>query len=410
MIKRNITRTAIIILVCLLLTAVAPLGAQATAISGVTSSTIQQMQNQISNAQKEREALQKSLTDIQEMVKQLEKEKSNLASYVTKLDQNLESIEAKITDLNLQIVEKEAMIVETQQLLEEALLQEATQNDFMQRHIKFIYEKGNARYLELFLKAESFADILNQFNYVSAMAKYDTKMLEDFIAQREYVELCKTQLDEEKALLDETKAGVEAEQKALETLIAQKAAELEQYEKNITSQEQAIKEFEAELAEQTQIISQLEAAVLEEQKKILEESGAVLEYDGGAFVFPIASYTRVSSDYGWRIHPTLYVNKFHNGVDFAAPKGTAIYAAYDGVVVAATYSSTMGNYVMINHGGGLYTIYMHASKLHVSKDDVVIRGEKIAEVGTTGRSTGNHLHFTVRKDGEYVSPWEYISK
>ena len=104
------------------------------------------------------------------------------------------------------------------------------------------------------------------------------------------------------------------------------------------------------------------------------------------------------------------VKKFHNGVDFAAPKGVAIYAAYDGVVAAATYSSTMGNYVMINHGGGLYTIYMHASKLHVSKDEIVVRGEKIAEVGSTGRSTGNHLHFTVRKNGEYVSPWEYISK
>jgi len=89
---------------------------------------------------------------------------------------------------------------------------------------------------------------------------------------------------------------------------------------------------------------------------------------------------------------------------------SAIYAAYDGKVVAATYSSTMGNYVMIDHGSEIYTIYMHASALYVKKGDIVIRGETIAGVGTTGRSTGNHLHFSVRKSGEYQSPWDYISK
>lgn len=407
MLRKKIARIAVLACVCVLML---PFHSEATSLSGITSNTIQEMQNQISNAQKEREELKNSLSNIQNMVKQLEKEKSNLSNYVTKLDQNLSEIEAKIEELSVQIVEKELKLEETRQQLEAALEQEASQNDFMQRHIKFIYEKGSSRYLDLFMKAESFADMLNQLSYVSAMAKYDTKMLEDFIAQREYVELCKAQLDEEKALLDETKAGVESQQRTLEALIEEKTAEIERYENNITTQEQAIREYEAELAEQTEIISQLEAAVIEEQKRILEESGVVLEYDGGAFVFPLASYTRVSSDYGWRVHPTLHVNKFHNGVDFAAPKGTHIYAAYDGIVVAAAYSSTMGNYVMINHGGGLYTIYMHASKLNVSKDEIVVRGEKIAEVGSTGRSTGNHLHFTVRKDGEYISPWEYISK
>ena len=136
----------------------------------------------------------------------------------------------------------------------------------------------------------------------------------------------------------------------------------------------------------------------------------VLTYDNGPFKFPLASYTRVSDDYGNRIHPTLGIQQFHNGVDFASPKGTAIYAAYDGVVVAATYSATMGNYVMIDHGDSLYTIYMHASALYVKKDDIVTRGETIAAVGSTGRSTGNHLHFSVRRDGAYVSPWEYLKE
>ena len=110
------------------------------------------------------------------------------------------------------------------------------------------------------------------------------------------------------------------------------------------------------------------------------------------------------------MHPTLGVEKFHNGIDLASPSGTKILAAYDGEVVAAAYSSSMGNYIMINHGNGLYTIYMHASALYVSKGDIVVKGEHIAAVGSTGRSTGPHLHFGVRLNGEYVSPWNYLSE
>ncbi len=387
-----------------------PVQVDATSLSGITSSTIQDMREQISNAEKERSELQNSLSSVKDLVAKLEKEKTSLNNYVAKLDRNLAEIETKIIQLNEQIVFKEAEIAQTQKQLEAALAKEESQHDSMGKHIRLIYQKGVSHYFEILLQADSLGDLLNRITYVNSMAEYDKAMLDDFIATREYVELCKEQLDLDKALLDETKAGVESEQRALEVLIGEKAAEIKRYESNISTQEQAIDEYEAELAEQTELIAQIEAAIIEEQKRILEENGVVLEYDGGAFVFPVASYTRVSSDYGWRIHPTLKVEKFHNGIDLAAPKGTAIYAAYDGVVAASAYSATMGNYVMINHGGGLYTIYMHASKLCVEKDEIVVRGEKIAEVGTTGRSTGNHLHFTVRKNGEYVSPWNYISK
>jgi murein DD-endopeptidase MepM/ murein hydrolase activator NlpD len=126
------------------------------------------------------------------------------------------------------------------------------------------------------------------------------------------------------------------------------------------------------------------------------------------FQMPLNSYKRISDDYGMRMHPTLGVEKFHNGVDFAANSGTPILAAYGGTVVAAAYNSSMGNYVMINHGDGLYTIYMHASELYVSAGQTVSKGETIAAVGSTGRSTGPHLHFSVRLNGEYVNPWNYL--
>ena len=143
-----------------------------------------------------------------------------------------------------------------------------------------------------------------------------------------------------------------------------------------------------------------------DRAKLAEENR--VKYDGGMFQMPCPSYKRISDDYGNRMHPTLGVEKFHNGVDFAAPSGSPILAAYDGRVVAATYNSSMGNYVMIDHGDGLYTIYMHASKLYVSSGQTVTKGEQIAAVGSTGRSTGPHLHFSVRLNGSYVSPWNYL--
>lgn len=383
---------------------------RATNMSSVTSATIKDMENQIKNAENEIAGLKNSLSDVQQMVKDLEKEKNNLNNYVTELDATLAQIENKITDLNDQIVQKEAQIAVTKEELAQALIVEENQYDSMEEHIRFIYENGTTHFIKLILQSESFADLLNRVIYVNAVAEYDRARLDDFIANREYIALCEEQLRVEKEYLDAVKVCVENEQAAVETLIETKTQEIERYESNISTKEDAIKEYEADIAAQNEIIKQLEKAVEEEKKKIIQANGTVLEYDGGLFHFPLESYTRISDDYGYRIHPILNVKQFHNGVDFAAPKGTKIYAAYDGVVVAASYSASMGNYVMIDHGGGLYTIYMHASALYVKKDDIVVAGEHIAGVGTTGRSTGNHLHFSVRKDGNYVSPWDYIAK
>ena len=154
--------------------------------------------------------------------------------------------------------------------------------------------------------------------------------------------------------------------------------------------------------------STLEAAV-KAAEAAATTSGNGITYGGGAFAWPAPSYTRISDDYGWRLHPTLNVQQFHNGVDMAAPSGSAILAAANGQVVAASYSSTMGNYIMINHGSGLYTIYMHASSLSVSNGATVSKGQQIGCVGSTGRSTGPHLHFSVRLNGSYVSPWTYLN-
>ena len=367
-----------------------------------TSESIAQKKDEISQAKEERKKLQQGLSDIKKMVASLEKSKSSLQSYVKELDSQLMGVEAKIQELKDLIAEKEEELRITKKELEEAIATEEKQYEEMKIRIKFMYEKGNQFYLDMMLGAESFGDMLNKAQYVESISAYDRQKLEEFQLNRELIEVCKQELEEEEALLQEAKAAVEKEQENLETLISSKEKEITAYEKDINTQQQAIKEYEEYIREQDETIAALE-------KALQEMGGGNRTYDGGMFKWPAPSYTRISSPFGWRIHPTLGVNKFHNGVDMAAPGGSPILAAYDGTVTAAGYSSTMGNYIYLNHGSGLITIYMHASALYVSAGQEVSKGDKIAAVGTTGRSTGNHLHFGVRKNGAYVDPMGYFN-
>lgn len=409
----RISRTACLLCVVLMLVATCfkeaePIQAEAAGNKALTSESIKDKKNQISKAEKEKESLKNNLTDLKTVKKELEKKKKNLASYVAELDNNLSEIEQNISKLKVQITSTEEEIVHMEEELAVAQEQEIAQKEYMILRIRLMYEKGNASAMDMVLGAKGLGDFLNRADFMESVMAYDHERWEEYLENCKLIELSKEELELEKEILNQAKANVEIEQQNLESLIAQKTKDLTAYETDISTQEKAIKEYEQMIAEQDAEIEALEAAIAEEKKQMMQENG--VKYDGGTFKFPIASYTRLSSDYGWRMHPTLNVEKFHNGIDLAAPKGTAIYAAYDGKVVAATYSSTMGNYVMIDHGDYLYTIYMHASALYVSKGDIVTRGETIAAVGTTGRSTGNHLHFGVRKNGEYVSPWNYISK
>lgn len=381
---------------------------EAVSLSSITSESIREKEGQISQAQDERELLQSSLTDIKALKEQLEGEKADLQNYVKELDADMAEIQEKISGLNGMIAQKEQEIAETEEELKAAILKQEEQYAAMKQRIRMMYEQSDDYYLEVILTSESFGDILNRLDYIRMVMAYDDRKLEEYMLVREYVETCKEELDAEKAVLDEAKAGVEQEEASLEELISYKETEIVAKETDIGSKEAAIAEYEAEIQAQNELIASLEAAVAEERKRLAAESGSKLTYDGGLFCFPAPSYTRISDDYGWRIHPTLGVEQFHNGVDLASPNGSPILAAYDGEVVAASYSATMGNYIMIDHGDNLYTIYMHASALYVSKGDIVGKGEQIAAVGSTGRSTGPHLHFSVRKNGGYVSPWEYL--
>ena len=370
-------------------------------------SSIKAKENAIGEAEKQKQALQSGLTDIKKLVNDLEASKKNLKDYVAKLDANLEEIEEKIEELRGLISDKEDEIKDTEKALEEAVITEEAQYAAMKQRMKFMYEQGQTFYLDLLFTSENFGDLLARTEYIEKIISYDREKLEEYREAKEQVRLIKEELEAEKIVLDAAKVAVEEEQSAVNELIVSKEKEIKNYEADINNKSQVVKEYEAEIAAQNATIAALEQAVAAEKKQLEEASRP--KYDGGKFQWPAPSYTRISDDYGNRIHPTLGVQQFHNGVDMAAPNGSPILAAYSGTVVAAAYNGSMGNYIMIDHGDDLYTIYMHASAMYVSKGAQVSRGDQIGAVGSTGRSTGPHLHFSVRLNGSYVSPWNYIS-
>lgn len=406
------THTVHVVILCILLAAEMPLVVLAgtNKKSTNTNAVIEEGEKNKKEAEKQKNELKNGLTNVKAVLASLEESKNNLEAYVEELDNDLKAIEAKIDDFNKLIAEIEAEIADTMILADEARAREEEQYELMKKRIKFMYEKGNASYAEMLFNSASFVEFLNKADYINKLSAYDKKMLDDYIETKEEVEMYEAELRQQDVELEEAKAAAENEQNAMEVLIEAKEEEITAYESDISSQEEAIAEYEAMIAEQNQIIKDLEAAIAAERKRLEEENRVALTYDGGMFKWPAPSYTRISDDFGNRMHPTLKVEKFHNGLDMAAPSGSPILAAYDGNVIAASYSSTMGNYAMIDHGDGLITIYMHASSISVSTGQMVKKGQQIGAVGSTGRSTGPHLHFGVRLNGEYVSPWRYLGK
>lgn len=370
----------------------------------VTEESIKAKKDQIKKQKEQRDSLNTAKTDLEKLKQGLEKDKSDLKKYISELDASLTEIQRKIDDLNDTIGKKEAEIKKTGEELDEAERTQEAQYEAMKKRIKFMYERSNKLYFELFVDTGSFADMLNKAEYIEMIASYDRKKLNEYIATTELIALNKQVLEEEKETLDLAKSSKEEEEGKMQTLIDAKGVELNNVATDIKSKEAAIAEYDAEIKAENATIAALEKEVAADEAALNSRH----KYDGGMFTFPCPNYSRVSDEFGMRVHPTLGINKMHNGVDFAAPAGSAILAAYAGTVVAADYNGTMGNYVMINHGDGLYTIYMHCSAVYVSKGQDVGAGTKIAAVGSTGRSTGNHLHFGVRLNGEYVSPWNYL--
>lgn len=358
----------------------------------------------LQDAQDEKEALEKELAAAQATIKELKESKGNVEDKVSELNQQLISISARITDLENQLTAKSEDIVEAQAELEAAQQQEAQQYADMKVRIQFMYENGQSSYLEALLSSRDLSEFLNAAEYISQIESYDRQKLNEYEATVETITNLEAQLEQDYADLQELKATVENDKASVSAMMRQKEIELAGIADDIEDAQSDADYIAAEIQAQEELIAAIRRAQAEKEASGVTDN----PYSGGAFVWPCPSSTRVTSDYGNRLSPTTGASSNHKGIDIGASYGADIVAAAAGTVKVASYSSAAGNYVMIDHGGGLYTVYMHASSLVVSAGQAVSAGQVIAKVGSTGISTGNHLHFGVSLNGSYVSPWNYL--
>lgn len=400
--KRNILRR--ILAVVLVLTMATGLTAQAKGDASSTS---------LKEAQKEKAALEKQLKAAKELINDLKDSKGDVEEKVQELNNELVDISSKITSLENQLADKSTEIADAEAELAQAEADKQKQYDDMKTRIQYMYENSQTTYLEQLLESNSVAEFLNTAEYIAEIQKYDRQKLDEYTENIEYITTAKEQLEQDYADLETMKANVESQKQSVAALMSQKETELAGITSDISDAQEEAKYFEAEIQAQQELIAEIkriEAEKAAAAAKAAAEGKEVVDnpYTGGVFTWPCPSSTRVTSDYGTRVSPTSGASSNHKGIDIGASAGAAIVAAANGTVKAANYSSAAGNYVMIDHGGGLYTVYMHCSSLAVSEGTTVSAGQTIAYVGSTGISTGNHLHFGVSLNGSYVSPWSYL--
>lgn len=392
-------------------------------------------ESNLSEAQQEKKTLENDLQKAKELIDSLKGSKEDIQSEVEKLDKQLNEISGKVKELESQLSKKRQEIANTESALNKAKEQEKKQYRNMKKRIQFMYENGQTSYVEMLLSADSFTDFLNAVEYITQISQYDRKMLKEY--QNMQVTIADTQktLETDYASLQSLQVKVQEEKQAVAALESAKKGELNDVADDLTDAQTVAKAYEAEIQAQNEVIAQIQAAqkraaeqqAAQQQAQATEENQGATDAAGenqntaqnttpsgngqstGSMMWPCPSSKRVTSDYGPRTSPTNGASSNHKGIDIGAAYGADIVAADGGTVLVATYSSSGGNYVIIDHGGGLCTVYMHASSLTVSAGQTVSKGQVIAKVGSTGISTGNHLHFGVTLNGVYVSPWGYVS-
>lgn len=386
-----------------------------------TADKIKDTKDKIKQREEQMEKLEKEQKALKDKIANLKSEQSDLLAYIGLLDEELDRMTNNLLELEDKKAAKEAEIEKTKADIVVAKEIEAEQYESMKLRIKCMYEQGEENVLALFLNSDDLKEFLNRGEYVKKITEYDREKLAEFVATRESIEAYELKLEDELFDLELLVAAAEAEVNNMNILIADKNTEMAKYSESILASEGMQNALEASWDEMEADLEALEVQLKqqeeEERKRLEEEARKKAEeearrkaqmYSGGMFIWPLDNYYNVTSDYGYRIHPIYKTWRLHNGIDIGAPTGTPIKAAYDGTVATMTYSSSAGYYVMVNHGGGVYSVYMHCSKFVAKVGQQVKAGDIIALVGSTGSSTAPHLHFSVRVNGSYTDPAPYI--
>lgn len=404
---------------------------QAATQSEQTQQKINEVNQEVQTLQQEKKELASDLQDI-------ESKKSTLTDYIKTLDKKVSKLTDKMEN-NQNKIDTTKGEIQTLSVQEAEVTEKMNQQyETMKSRIKYIYENGEEGYLELLLGSTSLSELYNRIEYVNKVNAYDKRMLDDYEATKIELSETKEKKQIKKDKLEAVKETLSFEKESIDQLLDKKQGQLEQYNSLIIKSESELDNYNAEIQKKSDEVERL----LEQQRKqIAEEEAAAAaaaaaqknnaggdsSADSGAgtdagqtpasstasasgFVWPLAAAGRISCGFGPRSAPTAGASTYHKGIDIAVPTGTVVRASKAGKVVTATYSASAGNYVAIYHGGGVYTYYMHCSSLSVSVGNQVAQGQTIALSGSTGISTGPHLHFAVNVGGQYVNPLNYVSR
>ena len=358
----------------------------------------------IYDAKQRQQELEQELEDSQAKLEELKGLVESAKQEVAQIDGQIAEVEQIITDYQSQSDQKQVEIDELQGQIEQKQAEIDAEYELMGKRIKFMYENMSSSYVEVFFTSESFADALNKIQYQLDLTNYDRQQMEKIKGLQAEIVKKKEQVEAEKAAIEELKQAQENQKAVLDEMLEVKAEALSEAQNAEAIQAEQNAAIAAMVEEQKAVVDQLVKEYEERRRKELEEQG--IEAGGyvptaGSFLWPLpAPYDSrwISSWFGWREDPfgggyTTY----HSGIDIGAPLNTPIFAVLDGEVVLSAdgWNGGCGNYTVIYHGGGLYTEYMHQNIRAVSVGQSVLQGEIIGYVGTTGSSTGYHLHIGV---------------
>ena len=352
------------------------------------------------------EAINNQIADTkEEITKKKRQEKSALNSLtkaqreLNRIERDLEYLNAKIrtAERNISQLEKEMAVIERErQTLERQIL---SRQEVLNQRLVSAYKYGFTGYLEALVSSRGFADFISKFEALSYFLRNDLTLLsevettkEEIMAKQKEYELKKDSLQDRRNNYYELKAQAAKNQKQKVVLISRTKKELQVIQSDREKLEAALDELEQTSKE------------IEEQIKRKQHSGEAL--GTGRMIWPVKG--RISSNFGWRMHPILKKKKFHSGLDLAVASGTEVMAADSGRVLVSGWNGGYGYFIAIDHGNGISTAYGHNSRLLVNEGDIVTKGQTIALSGSTGLSTGPHLHFEVRKDGKPVNPIPFL--
>ena len=397
----------------------------------VTAGSSSEIKSQISNLKEERLAVREQLEELEreqdsnwESIEEMVAQKDNI-------DRQIALLYAQIENLNSQIRVQTELIAANQEELDEAEAKLAELNEKNQERIQAMEEEGEISFWSVLFKAKSFTELIDQLNMIEEIQQADQRRMSELSDAAMAVMEARAYLAAEKAELEESRAELMQTQTELD----EKRTEADRILAELNADHRALEQMEADYeAEEAELSAQIAAAEVEytkalkaeeearrkaeEERRRQEENskpsgdGSSVENEGR---YPAneswrrpCSWRKLTSPYGYRTHPITGQWKFHNGVDLANSMGTPIYAARSGSVTVATHGKTYGEYVTINHGDGYSSLYAHMTHYVVSKGQYVTKGQLIGYMGTSGRSNGPHLHFSIFYNGSSVNPMNYI--